>query len=106
MIWQRRPRLAKLQIEGLPRADLWRTILLESALLLGVGCLTGAIFGLYGQQLADRALATTINFPVAYSIAAPTALSSVAIMAVTALAVVAVPGYIAASAPATLALHD
>ena len=33
MIWQRRPRLAKLKLEGLPRADLWRTILLESLLL-------------------------------------------------------------------------
>ena len=68
MVWQRRPRLAKLKLEGLPRADLWHTILLESLLLLGVGCLTGAIFGLYGQQLADRALAQTINFPVVYSI--------------------------------------
>ena len=38
MIWQRRPRLAKLKLEGFPRAELWRTILLESLLLLGVGC--------------------------------------------------------------------
>ena len=58
LAWQRRPRLAKLKLEGLARAELWRTILLESLLLVGVGCLTGAIFGLYGQQLADRALAT------------------------------------------------
>jgi putative ABC transport system permease protein len=56
MVWQRRPRLAKLKLEGLRRAELWRTILLESLMLLGVGCLTGASFGLYGQQLADRAL--------------------------------------------------
>jgi hypothetical protein len=48
------------------RAELWRTILLESLLLLGVGCLTGPIFGLYGQQLLDRALATVIcRFDVA-----------------------------------------
>jgi putative ABC transport system permease protein len=106
MIWQRRPRLAKLQLEGFTRIDLWRTILLESLLLLGVGCLTGAIFGLYGQQLADRALAHTINFPVAYSITVPTALSSLALMTVTALSVLALPGYLAASAPATLALQD
>ena len=42
MVWQRRPRLAKLKLEGFPRAELWRTILLESVLLLAVGCLTGA----------------------------------------------------------------
>jgi predicted lysophospholipase L1 biosynthesis ABC-type transport system permease subunit len=35
MVWQRRPRLAKLKLEGFPRAELWRTILLESVLLLG-----------------------------------------------------------------------
>jgi putative ABC transport system permease protein len=106
MIWQRRPRLAKLKLEGLPRADLWHTILLESLLLLGVGCLTGAIFGLYGQQLADRALAQTINFPVVYSVTALTALSSLALMTATALAILAVPGYLAASVPASLALQD
>ena len=57
LVWQRRPRLAKLSSRALPRAELWRTILLESLLLLGVGCSTGAIFGIYGQQLADRVLA-------------------------------------------------
>jgi putative ABC transport system permease protein len=106
MIWQRRPRLAKLKLEGLPQADLWHTILLESLLLLGVGCLTGAIFGLYGQQLADRALAQTINFPVVYSITALTALASLALMTVTALAILAVPGWFASSVPASLALQD
>jgi putative ABC transport system permease protein len=106
MIWQRRPRLAKLKLEGLPRADLWHTILLESLLLLGVGCLTGAIFGLYGQQLADRALAQTINFPVVYSLTVPAALSILALMIATALAILALPGYLAASVPASLALQD
>ncbi len=106
MIWQRRPRLAKLKLEGLPRVDLWHTLLLESLLLLGVGCLLGAIFGLYGQQLADRALAETINFPVVYSITALTALSSLVLMTVTALAILAIPGYLAASVPATLALQE
>lgn len=106
MIWQRRPRLAKLKLEGLPQADLWHTILLESLLLLGVGCLTGAIFGLYGQQLADRALAQTINFPVVYSLTIPTALSTLALMGATTLAILAVPGWFASSVPASLALQD
>ena len=106
MICQRRPRLAKLKLEGLPRAELWHTILLESLLLVGAGCLTGAIFGLYGQQLADRALAHTINFPVVYSVTALTALSSLALMTAAALAILAIPGYLAASVPAALALAD
>lgn len=106
MIWQRRPRLAKLKLEGFPRADLWHMILLETVLLLGVGCLLGAIFGLYGQQLADRALADTINFPVVYSITALTALSSIALMTVTAVAILAIPGYLATSVPANLALQE
>jgi putative ABC transport system permease protein len=106
MIWQRRPRLAKLRCDGLPRSALWGTILLESALLVGVGCLTGAVFGLYGQQLADRALAQTINFPIVHSITLPDATSSLALMIATVLAILAIPGYLAASVPASLALAD
>ncbi len=106
MVWQRRPRLAKLKLEGLPRVELWGTILLESLLLLGAGCLTGAVFGLYGQQLADRALAHVINFPVVYSVTALPALQSLALVIATALAIIAIPGYIAASVPPALALQD
>lgn len=106
MVWQRRPRLAKLKLEGLPRAELWQTILLESLMLLGAGCLTGAVFGLYGQRLADRALSHVINFPVVYSITATAAMTSVAVVAAAALAILAIPGYLAASVPASLALQD
>jgi putative ABC transport system permease protein len=106
MVWQRRPRLAKLKLEGIGRAELWRTILLESLLLLGVGCLTGAVFGLYGQQLADRALANVVNFPVVYSVTALAGLESLAIVIATALAILAIPGYVAACVPAALALQD
>jgi putative ABC transport system permease protein len=106
LVWQRRPRLAKLKLEGLARAELWRTILLESLLLVGVGCLTGALFGLYGQQLADRALADAINFPVVYSVTALAGLESLALVSATALAILALPGYIAACVPAAMALQD
>jgi putative ABC transport system permease protein len=106
MIWQRRPRLAKLKLEGLPRAELWQTMLLESVLLVGVGCLTGTVFGLYGQQLADRALANTINFPVTSSVPALTALQSLVLVVAVAAAILAIPGYAAASVPAALAFQD
>ncbi len=106
MVWLRRPRLAKLKLEGFPRTELWRTILLESVLLLAVGCLTGALFGLYGQQLLDRALANVINFPVVYSVALPSALLSLAIVTAAAAAIVAIPGYLAAGVAPALALQD
>jgi putative ABC transport system permease protein len=106
MMWQRRPRLARLRLEGLPRRDLWLTTVLESLLLLGVGCATGTIFGIYGQQLADRALVETINFPVIHTIAASGVLSSLVLVPATALAILAIPGYLAASVPASLALQD
>lgn len=106
MVWQRRPRLAKLKLEGFPRGELWRTILLESLLLLAVGCLSGALLGLYGQQLLDRALANVINFPVVYSLAALSALASLATVVLTAVVIVAIPGYMAAGVPASVALQD
>jgi len=106
MIWQRRPRLAKLKLEGFPRGELWRTILLESVLLLAVGCLSGAVFGLYGQQLLDRALANVINFPVVYSVAVLSALVSLVIVTAAAAAIVAIPGYLAAGVAPAVALQD
>jgi putative ABC transport system permease protein len=106
MVWQRRPRLAKLKLEGFSRVELWRTIMLESLLLLGAGCLSGAAFGLYGQQLLDRALANVINFPVVYSVAVLTALGSLAVVTATAVAMVAIPGYLAAGVSPAVALQD
>jgi putative ABC transport system permease protein len=106
MVWQRRPRLAKLKLEGFPRAELWRTILTESVLLLAVGCLTGAVFGLYGQQLLDRALANVINFPVVYSVAFVSALLSLLIVMLAAAVIVAIPGYFAAGVAPAVALQD
>jgi putative ABC transport system permease protein len=106
MVWQRRPRLAKLKLEGFPRSELWRTILLESILLLAVGCLTGAVFGLYGQQLLDRALANVINFPVVHSVAIPAAVLALALVTAAALAIVSVPGYLAAGVAPAVALED
>jgi putative ABC transport system permease protein len=106
MVWQRRPRLAKLKLEGFPAAELWRTIMLESVLLLGVGCVSGAVFGLYGQQLLDRALANVIGFPVVYSFGALVALASLVLVTVASVLIVALPGYLATGVPAAVALQD
>ncbi len=106
MVWQRRPRLAKLKLEGFPAGELWRTILLESILLVGVGACSGAVFGLYGQQLLDRALANVIGFPVVYSFGALTAATSLALVTLASMLVVALPGYLATGVPPAVALQD
>jgi putative ABC transport system permease protein len=106
MVWQRRPRLAKLKLEGFARAELWRTVLLESVLLLGVGCATGAALGLCGQQLLDRALGAIINFPVVGSLAIPTALASLGVVLAAAATTIALPGYLATGVSPAVALQD
>jgi putative ABC transport system permease protein len=106
LIWQRRPRLAKLKLEGFAHIELWQTIVLESFLLVGVGCTTGAIFGLLGQQLLDHALSTVINYPVVSSLGFVGAIVSLALVTAAAVVIVAAPGYLAADVPAALALQD
>jgi putative ABC transport system permease protein len=106
LIWQRRPRLAKLKLEGFAQVELWQTIVLESFLLVGVGCSTGAIFGLLGQQLLDHALSTVINYPVVSSLGFVGAIVSLALVTAAAVVIVAAPGYFAADVPAALALQD
>ena len=96
MIWQRRPRLAGMKVDGFDQGELWRALLWETTLLMGTGCSIGAIFGLYGQLVLSRALVSVTGFPVIYSVAIPVAIVSLAIVSVIALAMVALPGYLAA----------
>lgn len=96
MIWQRRPRLAGMKVDGFSQGELWRALLWETALLLGVGCSIGSLFGLYGQLVLSHALVSVTGFPVVFSVAIPVAIVSLAIVATIALVMVAVPGYFAA----------
>ena len=64
-IWQRRGALAELRLTGATPARLRRILLLESALMLGAGCLTGALVGLYGQVVIDGYLRDVTGFPIA-----------------------------------------
>ncbi len=106
MIWQRRPQLADMKVDGFDRRVLWRALLIESGLLLGVGCSIGALFGIYGQLLLSHALATVTGFPVIFSIGALVALSSFLLVTAVAVAIVAVPGYIAARVRPGISLQD
>ncbi|MFZ1154509.1 MAG: FtsX-like permease family protein [Solirubrobacteraceae bacterium] len=95
MIWQRRPRLAGMKVDGFDQGELWRALLCESALLLGAGCSIGAVFGLYGQLLLSHALVSVTGFPVVFAIGVPIAIVIFAIVTVIAVVVAALPGYFA-----------
>jgi putative ABC transport system permease protein len=96
MIWQRRVFLASMKVEGYSTVELWRSLLLEAAILVGAGCVIGAAFGLLGQSLLSRALTSVTGFPVLYSVAAAGALLSCAAVTIISVAIIAVFGQRAA----------
>lgn len=106
MIWQRRARLADMKVDGFGTSVLWRALVWESSVLLGVGCSLGALFGLYGQLLLSRALSAVNGFPVMESTQLSAALGNFALITAVAVAIVAVPGYLAARVRASVGLHE
>jgi putative ABC transport system permease protein len=106
MIWQRRTQLADLKVDGFTRRELWYSLLLESALLVGTGCTLGAALGIYGQVLLSHALATVTGFPVVFSTDALTALWSFLLVTTVAVGIVAVPVYVAARARPAISLQE
>jgi putative ABC transport system permease protein len=105
-IWQRRARLASLKIQGYATAQLWRALLLESALVLGVGCTVGAVFGVYGHALASRWLRLSTGFPAQFTVGLPGVFLTLALLAIIALAVISLPGLAAARAPARTTFQE
>ena len=99
LIWQRRPFVAFIRCQGYRRPVLWRWLILESALLVGMGCIAGALFGVYGQLLLSHALASVTGFPISFDVEALVALATLALMSVAAVAVAAVPGYLMVRVP-------
>jgi putative ABC transport system permease protein len=106
MIWQRRPRLAEMKVDGFDRGVLWRALLWESALLLGSGCSLGGAFGLLGQVLLSHALVMVTGFPVAFSPGILVALASFALVTATASVIIAIPGGFATRVRPALSLRD
>jgi putative ABC transport system permease protein len=99
MLWQRKATLASRQVNGKRRGKLVLSMLLETAALLGTGCLTGALMGIFGQLLLSHALATVTGFPVVTGSGALIALASCAAVTAIAVAAVAIPGYAATRVP-------
>jgi putative ABC transport system permease protein len=105
-IWQRRVTLAELRLTGVTPARLRRMMLLESTLLLGAGCLTGALVGLYGQIVIDGYLRNVTGFPIVTLTAGLRPLELLVLVIAIVLVLAAVPGLQAARVSPTLALEE
>ena len=104
--WQRRTALAALRLSGVTPRRLRAILLTESALMLGAGCLTGALAGIYGQLTIDGYLRHVTGFPLTSLDAGPRPLEVFALVLVLVLASVTVPGWFASRVSPTLALHE
>lgn len=106
MIWQRRARLADLKATGIEARQLRRALLIETGCVLLVGCVAGALYGLLGAQLLDRALTALTGFPVARSVVLGVAILSTAVVASLAWLMTVVPGALAVRVPTDTPLAD
>ena len=104
-IWQRRPSLASLRIQSFQPGQLRRILVCESGLVLGAGCLTGALAGIYGHLLIDLYLKAATGFPTSVSSQGPQTIEVVLLVLAAALLALAGPGYIASRTPPALALE-
>jgi putative ABC transport system permease protein len=105
-IWQRRGRLASLKAQGFDTLQLWRALLLESAILIGIGCLDGTILGIYAHALGSRWLRLSVGFPAPFSLGLGVVVLTLAIITVVALVVIALPGLVAAWVPSNAAFQE
>jgi putative ABC transport system permease protein len=105
-IWRRRPQLASLKLQGYDRHQLWRALLLESAIVLGVGCAVGVALGTYGHALATRWLTISTGFQAQFLLGAPQMLLDLVLVAGIGLIVITLPGLAASRVSARLALQE
>lgn len=96
VILQRRPAIANRKVDGATTGQLWASLLLESTVLVGTGCLAGATAGLLGQVLLSRALETITGFPLHHVLAVPLAATILTAIMVVTITVLLLPGWGAA----------
>ncbi len=105
-IWQRRTSLAELKLSGAEPSRLRRLLLLESTLMLSVGAVTGAVWGIYGQIALDGYLRTTTGFPVRRLGEGVRPLEVLALVIIVSLVISVLPGWFTARVPARVALEE
>jgi putative ABC transport system permease protein len=105
-IWQRRSSLAGLRLLGIKPARLLRILALEGVLILGVGALTGAVAGVYGQLVLDGYLKRVTGFPLARVATGGRPFEILALVLAATMLIVALPAWLASRVPPALALED
>jgi putative ABC transport system permease protein len=105
-IWQRRSSLAAFKLSGVKPPRLRRLLLLESALTLSVGAVTGAAWGIYGQVALDGYLTNTTGFPVMRLGASWRPAEIVVFVIAVSLAISAAPTWLASRVPVRVALEE
>lgn len=105
-LWQRRAQLAALKTQGFDYLQLWRALLLESTIVLAVGCADGLALGAYGHALANRWMKLTTGFPAPFALGWPQMLLTIALVAGIALAVISLPGLSAAQVPPRVGFQE
>jgi putative ABC transport system permease protein len=103
-IWQRRAGLAGLRLLGARSHSVLAVLGLEALLMLGAGCLTGALVGVYGQVVIDAFLRHVTGFPIADPTTSIHPVQVFAAVLAAALALAAIPGLLAARVRPALAL--
>lgn len=98
-IWQRRAAFLDYRYQGFAPGQIWTALLFESGIVLGTGCVVGAVVGVYGQFLLGRWLRLTTGFPAPFEPSLLAALATVALVVIAALGIVAAPSYRAARTP-------
>jgi putative ABC transport system permease protein len=105
-IWQQRVSLAGLRLEGTRPSKLRRVLLIEATLMLGAGCLTGAIAGIYGQIVINSYLKHVTGFPVAGLATGRRPFEIFVLVVAIVLVVAAIPGWLASRVSPTFALDE
>jgi putative ABC transport system permease protein len=105
-IYQRRSRLASLKAQGFDRGQLWRCLLMESAIVLGIGCFDGVVLGVYAHALGDRYLRANVGFPAPFSVGGAQVVLTLLLLLGMALAIIALPGYSAAGVSAQASFQE
>jgi len=105
-IWQRRVSLAVLRISGHLPGELWRVLLLETAIVLGTGSLAGLAAGSVSHRLLARWLADTTGYPAPFALSATQIAVVLAGIVGVALALIALASASAARVEQRMAFHE
>ncbi len=105
-IWQRRSSLAELKLSGVRPPRLRLLLLLESGLMLSVGAVAGAAWGIYGQVALDGYLTSTTGFPVRNLGASWRPFVVLLVVFAASLLISALPTWFAACVPVRAALEE